>query len=292
MHGALERPARRARGLLVGFARGLVRVLDRPAGRPVLSWIVEQWILRIHDERTTVRHVADGYWVIDWAGTSVPMPAPWPSPSPMQYEELARDVFLQEYTPSAGDVVVDVGAGVGWELNLFSRLVGPSGRVLAIEADPQTFRWLERRRELNDLANVTVVNAAVVDAPGEVLISTEGYHETHRVVADGPSHRMPAITLDDLLEEQRIARVALLKMNIEGAERLALAGMDRSARAVHNVAVSCHDYMADRGADDSMRTRAVVHELLLGHEFEVRERREDDDRDWARSYLYAHRVAP
>jgi len=101
---------------------------------------------------------------------------------------LARDIFPQEYTPSEADVVVDVGAGMGWELNLFSRQVGQSGRVFAIEADPDTFRWLERRRDLNGLSNVTVIHAAVADAPGEVLISSEGFHETHRLVAGGPGH--------------------------------------------------------------------------------------------------------
>jgi FkbM family methyltransferase len=279
-----------ARRLIGRSAKGLVRLLDRPSGRPLLSWTMECAIRRLHGERATVRRLADGYWVIDWPAASVPMERPWPSPSPTQYEELARDIFLQEYTPSAADVVVDVGAGVGWELNLFSRLVGGSGRVLAVEADPATFRWLERRRDLNGLSNVTAIQAAVADAPGEALISSEGYHETHRLVAAGPGHRVPALTLADLVAEHGLSRIDFLKMNIEGAERLALAGMEGIAGSVRNLAVSCHDYMADRGGDDSMRTRAFVHEFLLRHGFEVRERRADDERDWARSYLYARRA--
>jgi FkbM family methyltransferase len=249
---------------------------------------MEHAIHRLHGQHATVRR-ADGYWVIDWPAASVPMEQPWPVPSPAQYEEQARDIFLQEYTPAAGDVVVDVGAGMGWELNLFSRLVGESGRVLAIEADPDTFRWLERRRALNRLANVTALHAAVADRPGEVLISSEGDHETHRLVAGGPGHRVPALTLADLAAEQGISRIDFLKMNIEGAERLALAGMAPIAGSVRNLAVSCHDYMADRGGDDSMRTCAFVRDFLVGHGFEVRERRADDQRDFARSYLYARR---
>ena len=250
---------------------------------------MERAIRRLHDQRVTVRWVADGYWVIDWPTASVPMDRPWPTPSPMQDEELARDIFLQEYTPSPGDIVVDVGAGVGSELNLFSRLVGESGRVLAVEADPDTFRWLERRRDLNGLTNVTAIQAAVADAPGEVLISSEGHRDTHRLVTAGPGRRVRALTLADLAAEHGISRIDFLKMNIEGAERLALAGMEGIAGSVRNLAVSCHDYMADLGGEDSMRTRAFVLEFLLGHGFEVRERRADDERDWARSYLYATR---
>lgn len=258
-------------------------------GRPLLVWMMERAITRLHGEDVSVRRVAEGYWLIDWPVASVPMKRPWPLPSAMHYERLARDIFLQEYTPSAGDVVVDVGAGVGWELNLFSRLVGPTGHVLAIEADPETFWWLERRCEVNGLANVTLVHAALADRPGEVLISSEGFHETHRLIAGGRGHRVRALTLDGLVAEYGISQIDFLKMNIEGAERAALAGIQRSADLIRHVAVSCHDYMAERGGDDAMRTRAFVHERLLQHGFDVRERRADDDRDWARSYLYAQR---
>jgi FkbM family methyltransferase len=264
--------------------------MDRPGGRALLAWIIARAIRALHGKHAAVRHMEGGYWVIDWPDASVPMELPWPSPTPPQYEELARDVFLQEYTPAAGDVVVDVGAGVGWELALFSRLAGPSGRVIAIEADPDTFRWLERRCELNGLANVTPIQAAVADAPGELLISSEGFCETHRLIAGGRGHRVRAATLAGLMAELGIARIDLLKMNIEGAERLALTGLDQCAHAVRNLAVSCHDYMADRGGDDAMRTRAVVEQILLRCGFEVEERRADDERDWARSYLYARRA--
>lgn len=275
------------RRVLGRSARRLIELVDRPAGRPLLIWVLERAIRMILGERATLRHIADGYWVIDWVEQSVPMPQPWPLPTPATYEKLARDVFLQEYTPSAGDVVVDVGAGVGGELNLFSRLVGPSGHVFAIEADPDTFQWLQRRQELNDLSNVTLVQAAITDAPGEVLISSEGFHETHRLVSGGLGHRVSALTLDDFVAQHEIARIDLLKMNIEGAERLALPGMERSAESIRNLAISCHDFVADQGGDDSMRTRAFVHGFLLRHGFEVSERRPDDDRDWARSWLYA-----
>lgn len=270
-------------------ARRLIELLDRPTGRPLITWVIERAIRMVHGASATVRHIAEGYWVIDWPEQSVPMPQPWPSPAPAHYEKVAQDVFLQEYTPSAGDVVVDVGAGVGWELNLFSRLVGPSGRVLAIEADPDTFQWLQRRQNLNDLPNVSLVQAAIADVPGEVLISSEGFHETHRLVPGGAGHRVRALTLDDLMTEQGLSRIDFLKMNIEGSERLALAGMEGSAASIRNLAVSCHDFMADRGGDASMRTRGFVHNWLLRQGFELSERRPDDDRDWARSYLYGSR---
>ena len=46
------------------------------------------------------------------------------------------DLFTFHYTPREGDVVVDIGAGIGTELAQWLELVGPTGRVLMIEADP------------------------------------------------------------------------------------------------------------------------------------------------------------
>jgi FkbM family methyltransferase len=271
------------------LARRLVRLLDRPGGRSLIAWVIRRKIRAVHGETVTVSRVPPGYWVIRWPQACVPMPELWYAPSPTQYEAHARDVFLQEYTPRDGDIVVDVGTGVGWELNLFSRLVGPTGRVYAIEADPDSFRWLERRQELNLLDNVTPLQVALADRPGEVIISSEGWCETHRLVTAGRGHRVQALRFDDLVEQQGITHVDFLKMNIEGAERLALKGMDRRARLVRNMAVSCHDFLADHGGDDSCGTRAFVERFLVDHGFEVVERRADDDRDWARSYLYGRR---
>src|SRR4051794_36698192 len=68
--------------------------------------------------------------------------------------------FLHAYTPQKGDVVFDIGAGCGTEIPPFSRLVGPSGRVLAVEAHPWTCDLLRRTIAANRLQNVTVVQAA------------------------------------------------------------------------------------------------------------------------------------
>jgi FkbM family methyltransferase len=56
--------------------------------------------------------------------------------------------------PKPGDTIVDIGAGRGEDDLAFSQAVGPTGKVLAVEAQPRSFRMLKAFCEVNDLRNV------------------------------------------------------------------------------------------------------------------------------------------
>ena len=81
---------------------------------------------------------------------------------------------------------------------------------------------------------------------------------------------VPALTLDDFVEQKRIQAVDLLKMNIEGAERPALLGFSRNFDRVKNVAIDCHDWIADLGHSDSYRTLGFVREFLESRGFFIK----------------------
>ena len=260
----------------------LLAPLDRGWGRPLIAWLMRDRIRRRHGQSVTVRYLpAEGFWLFEWPEVSVPMPEPVSTP-PESFEAEHRDVFFQEYTPVAGDIIVDLGAGIGTGLDLMCRLVGASGRVYAVEADPLTFRCLERRRELNRLDNAVPIHAAVGAAHGEAVVSQHGSHLVHRVVAEGPGEAVPARTLDELVDTHGLTAVDFLKINVEGAERDVLEGMRASAGVVRNVAVSCHDFLG-------IPTREAVGALLTEYGFELTDRRAGETREWARSWLYARR---
>ena len=73
-----------------------------------------------------------------------------------EYKHL--DAFI---TP--GDWVVDVGANVGHYTKRFSELVGPGGRVIALEPVPETFALLTSNAQLFKFTNTTLINTAVSD---------------------------------------------------------------------------------------------------------------------------------
>jgi FkbM family methyltransferase len=215
-----------------------------------------------------------------------------PSLHTRSYSEVVNSVlgyWAWDYMPVAGDTVIDVGAGIGEDSVVFSRIVGPEGRIIAIEAHPATFECLQRTIEGSGLTNVTAVNCAIADRDGEIAISSRPNHVMNSILGDGGGVTVPARTLDSLADELGIGEVALLKMNIEGAEKLAVQGFDRLAPRVRHAAISCHDFVATHfGGADHYYTKEQVRAALEARGFSIRER-PDAAVSWVRDYLYASR---
>ncbi len=216
----------------------------------------------------------------------------WPTlgaPTPQQLLERALEVNLFGTNLSAGDVVVDIGSGVGQEVMPFARVIGPSGKLVAIEAHPGTFRLLQHNVARNHLDNVIAVNAAVTDKPGSVRIAGEVGGLENRVGEVGVEVR--ATTVDDLMRVLGIEHIDFLKMNIEGAEREAIVGMESAITRTASLCIACHDFLAERGFDSALATKALVVEFLVSHGFEVT-MRADDSRPWVRDRVYGRRNIP
>jgi FkbM family methyltransferase len=204
--------------------------------------------------------------------------------TPKQIERLTSDLFMYQYLPREGDTIVDVGAGTGWETLLFSRRVGRSGRVISIEAHPRVFRCLSKMRAENRLENVTLVQAAVADQEGEVQLSDSPEHEANGIIGVVSGIRVACTTLDYIFRSLELSRVDFLKMNIEGAERLALSGMGEMVRKTKNVCIACHDFLANDGGPDELRTKADVIAFLKQNGFVVSLR--ESEGDFLRNYVY------
>ena len=204
--------------------------------------------------------------------------------TPKQIERMTSDYFMYQYLPREGDTIVDVGAGTGWETLLFSRSVGMSGRVISIEAHPRVFRCLSKMRAENRLENVTLVQAAVADQEGEVQLSDSPEHEANSIIGVASGIRVACTTLDYIFRSLELSRVDFLKMNIEGAERLALSGMGEMVRKTKNVCIACHDFLANEGGPDELRTRADVIAFLKQNGFVVSLR--ESEGDFLRNYVY------
>jgi FkbM family methyltransferase len=137
--------------------------------------------------------------------------------------------LLKEQVP-AGGVLVDVGANIGAISVPLAKHVGSAGRVLAIEASPDVFPYLVRNVALNGLTNVTCVEAAVVERPGDVpFFAPPAEHFGMGSLAPQfyvSPVTVRGLTLDQLLAEANISTVDVLKIDVEGAERGVLQGAE------------------------------------------------------------------
>jgi FkbM family methyltransferase len=202
----------------------------------------------------------------------------------------AEDYWFHLYKPRAGDAIVDIGAGRGEDVFAFSRAVGPTGRVWAIEPHPVSFEALRRLCELNRLANVTALNYACMDQPGELQIETLPVWESNYVRAGDPSpasYPVKSVRFDDLAAVQGISRIDFLKMNIEGAERWALPGCEEALRRARFVCIAAHDFRAARGEGEEFRTLEFVKGFLAGAGFDLAMR--DDPRYYVPYHVHGAR---
>jgi FkbM family methyltransferase len=137
------------------------------------------------------------------------------------YEIDKRRLF--EKTVPRGGVVFDLGGNVGYYSLLSSILVGPQGRVFAFEPLPRNLDFLRRHLSLNRVENVTVIDAAVADHSGTAFFEENASTSKGRI-AEQASLTVRSVALDDLLAAGTLPRPDLLKIDIEGAEFLALQG--------------------------------------------------------------------
>jgi FkbM family methyltransferase len=262
-----------------------VRRLDRPGRRALLIAPASLWV-SVDRRAPCLVYWRDGVWIHRYRGARIPHASLGRASPPAVFTAEACDIFLHGYTPRAGDTVVDVGAGIGAETLLFSRLVGPSGRVVSLEAHPRTYERLTQLCNANRLANVIPLKAAASNVDGEVTISDVDHYLQNTIIEpERGGIAVPARRIDTVARELGIASIDLLKMNIEGAEQIAVEGLAGIIASTRHVCISCHDFLADGGGSEQLRTKAPVSAFLVEHGFRVTTR--DDAPDpWTRDYLY------
>ncbi len=185
-------------------------------------------------------------------------------------------------------MVIDVGAGAGEETLTFSRAVGSSGKVVCIEAHPRTYRCLKAMVDYNRLENVLALHRAIVE-PGRstATIENSSNYLANRL-RDSNGTAVPATTMDELVRELGLGRIRFLKMNIEGAERLAIQGMSQTLKQTEVVCIACHDFLADKTGDESYRTREIVRQYLKERRLRMVERHQSDLPAYVRHQIWAY----
>lgn len=150
-----------------------------------------------------------------------------------------------------GWVVWDCGIYLGYYTNLFSRLVAPTGCVVAFEPDPRNIERTKSNLALNHLSNVQFVQAAIGAPVGEIdfvishntnshirgaYIGLDQFDYATRERTDEVI-KVRCISLDEAYQNDNLPRPDLIKIDIEGAELEALQYLDRITTEVRPIII-------------------------------------------------------
>jgi FkbM family methyltransferase len=145
------------------------------------------------------------------------------------YDPKVAAVLTRHVKP--GMAVVDIGANIGYLTMLLASLVTPSGRVVAVEPNPENIKLLEASRRVNGFDQVLVIQAAA-GRQTSVLALNVSYSNgmTGELPSDldaiFASRPVPCFALDTILPKDR--PIDLVKIDTEGAELNALIGLSET----------------------------------------------------------------
>jgi len=146
------------------------------------------------------------------------------------HDPVMTRLLQGELALRAGDVVLDIGANIGW-YSLILNAMAPEGvDIYAFEPHPENLALLKENLGRNSAAKVKVIPCAVSDHPGEQDLFVYGGANTGRhsllPINAGERIRIRTVTLDQFWSEwglgQRTPR--FIKIDIEGYELVALRG--------------------------------------------------------------------
>ena len=182
--------------------------------------------------------------------------------------EKAETRFFQSACRD-GMTFLDVGANLGYYTALAARAVGPNGRVLAVEPDPDSFGYLEQTIAANAVGNVEAFPVAASDAPATLplYISTDnrGDNRLYASGEDRPQVEVTARPLDALLRENKIDTVDLIKIDVQGYEPKVIAGLRETIAASPNLTLLTEFWPQgiDEAGEDANEFLQTLRELGL-----------------------------
>ncbi len=143
------------------------------------------------------------------------------------YGELDTQIIREQI--KEGDIVIDVGANIGYYTLIFAQLVGKTGKVFAFEPEPKNFEILKKNIEINNYDNVTAEQKIISDKceKMKLFVSDSGI-VGHRIQKMGNFENfieVESVTLDDYMKKLNLdKKVDFIKIDVEGAEPKVLDG--------------------------------------------------------------------
>jgi len=186
-----------------------------------------------------------------------------------------RSALVSRFLPGPGDVFLDIGAYLGYGTLRIAELVGPEGKVVAVESDPDSLDVLRRNVHANDMTDrITIIPKAMSREVGEMRLFRSGgtasslrFDVLEDVVgrpADGEVV-VQVDTADRVLAGLGLNEVDFINITVNGAEPDVLAGMGRTLANSPRARVT----LAGWYRRDGVQIADLVRPQLTDHGFTV-----------------------
>lgn len=175
-------------------------------------------------------------------------------------KETFIDRFYEQFGTSIQDgwTVVDIGAGLG-DFTLLAACSHPSNKILAFEPFEGSFSLLQENLVSNGAENVQIFQQAVTDKTGEIVLDltggeplqiTSGVEGIDNSTA-AEQVRVSSTTLKDLINDNTLTGIDLLKLDCEGAEFPILFNTEnRTFEQIARIIMEYHDYISGYAVND------------------------------------------
>ncbi len=152
------------------------------------------------------------------------------------YEKAETSYFRSVCKP--GMIFLDIGANLGYYTALALPVVG-SGRIIALEPDPENFHFLQKTVAANKPARVDCINKAAAGENGTLTLYTSSSNRgDNRLYSNELCEgevQVDVCTIDSLLPSLGVDSVDLIKMDVQGFEGHVFRGMRKTLRDSRNL---------------------------------------------------------
>jgi FkbM family methyltransferase len=193
---------------------------------------------------------------------------------PAKYEQYYHPIVQAE----AGDTMIDAGAMGFTYVEGFLKNLGPDGRTICFEPNPNEYQALVKH--FQGRKNVKIYPWAIYDKPGTMMLELDDNGGSSFLWQKDKSVKVKVVTLDGFVKQNKIDKVDFIKMDIEGAELGALKGAENILRKDKpKLAISAYHQV-----QDLYELILYINSLDLGYKFWLETHYPDF---WSERVLYA-----
>jgi len=165
-------------------------------------------------------------------------------------QSVANEIFkfreyrsAEETIKNAKEVILDIGAHIGL-FAIYTRALNQAVEIFCLEPEPHNFKRLQENVNDNKLENIICEKLALAKETGTQNLFLSADSHNHSLLENNSAKTLSVktVSLADYLEQRKIKKIALLKMDIEGGEMAVIDGLNSDlCKKIKAILLEYHD---------------------------------------------------